>query len=61
LEVVEKKSMYGYFPYAMHFIKVSLYNPEDVKSLIQILEVMNHTINHPSIHSIPFICLPFSI
>lgn len=39
LEAVQKKSMYGYFKEAVPFVKVSVFNPSSVKSLVKALEV----------------------
>jgi hypothetical protein len=39
LEVVERKTIYGYYPDAVPFVKVTLLNPTDVAKVMHILEV----------------------
>lgn len=39
LEVVEKMTIYGYYPNKVPFVKVTLFNPLDVSKVVDILEV----------------------
>ena len=39
MEIVMKKSMYGFYPKTVPFVKVSLLNPLDVAKVVSILEV----------------------
>ncbi len=39
MEVVERKTIYGYYPNAVPFVKVTLFNPLDVTKVVDILEV----------------------
>jgi hypothetical protein len=40
MEIVMKKSMFGFYPKTAPFVKVSLLNPLDVAKVVSILEVL---------------------
>jgi DNA polymerase family B, exonuclease domain len=41
MEIVMKKSMYGFYPKTVPFVKLSLLNPLDVGKVVSILEVLD--------------------
>ena len=39
MEVIMKKSMFGFYPKNVPFVKISLHNPLDINKVVNILEV----------------------
>jgi DNA polymerase family B, exonuclease domain len=42
IEIVMKKTMYGFYPNDVPFVKLTLRNPQDVPKVAAILEVRNY-------------------